>query len=342
LLLSACAPTIQGALTPPHDFRGPHFEDDVFVSFDGARLGLSVCRATIEGGEEFPEHDNEPFVPLPPVPTEPWAVVIGLHGMNDYARTFEMAGPYWASKGVTTYAYDARGFGRSPNRGVWAGEALMVEDLRTAVAVARKAHPKAIIAVVGESMGAAQGMVAFASDDKPKADRLVLCSPAVWGWSAQPMAYSLALWTAAHTLPGKRVTPPRGLKITPSDNIEMLRALGRDDLMLFNTRFDAIYGLVDLMDDAAASGGRLHGDTLFMYGAHDEIIPKKAAMAAARQLPHSARTALYPNNYHMMLRDLGAQVIWDDILAFLKDADSPLPSGASPLISVTKTLTSAR
>jgi pimeloyl-ACP methyl ester carboxylesterase len=156
------------------------------------------------------------------------------------------------------------------------------------------------------------------------------------------MAYSLALWTAAHTLPGKKVTPPRGLKITPSDNIEMLRALGRDRLMLFDTRFDAIYGLVDLMGDAAASGAKLRAPTLFMYGAHDEIIPKKAAVAAAERLPRSARTALYPNNYHMMLRDLGAQVVWDDILAFLKDADSALPSGALPLVPVSKTLTSAR
>lgn len=335
--ITGCAPTVQGALTPPGDFRGPHFENDVFVSFDGARLGLSVWRA--EAGEEFPQGDGEAFVPMP---VEPWAVVIGMHGMNDYARTFEGAGPYWAKHGVTTYAYDARGFGRSPNRGVWAGEALMVEDLRTAVAVARKAHPKAIIAVVGESMGAAQGMVAFASDDPPKADRLVLCSPAVWGWSAQPVAYSLALWTAAHTLPAKTVTAPRGLKITPSDNTEMLLALGRDRLMLFGTRFDAIYGLVDLMDDAANAAPRVSGPTLFMYGAHDEIIPKKAAMAAARRLPASVRTALYANNYHMMLRDLGAQVVWDDILAFLKDDDSALPSGAPPLIAVTKTLTSAR
>jgi alpha-beta hydrolase superfamily lysophospholipase len=320
LLLSACAPTIQNALKPPGDFAGAHFEQDVFVSFDGARLGLNIYAA--EG--------------------EPWAVVVGLHGMNDYARTFEGAGPYWAGHGVTTYAYDARGFGRSPSRGVWPGEALMVEDLRTAVAAARKAHPNAIIAVVGESMGAAQGMVAFAGADPPKADRLVLCSPAVWGWSAQPMAYSLALWTAAHTLPAKKVTPPGGLKITPSDNIEMLRALGRDRLMLFDTRLDAIYGLVDLMDDAAGSAAKLHAQTLFMYGAHDEIIPKKAAVAAAARLPRAARTALYPNNYHMMLRDLGAQVVWDDILAFLRDSDSALPSGASPLVPVTKTLTSAR
>ena len=44
----------------------------------------------------------------------------------------------------------------------------------------------------------------------------------------------------------------------------------------------------------------------------------------------------------MMLRDLGARVIWDDVLAFLKEPDSPLPSGAAPLVPVSKTLTSSR
>lgn len=307
-------------MTPPGDYAGARFEPDWFHSFDGARLGLNTYSAA----------------------AEPWAVLIGLHGMNDYARTFEGAGPYWAERGVTTYAYDARGFGRSPQRGVWPGQALMMQDLRTAVAAARRAHPQAIIGVVGESMGAAEGMVTFASADPPKADRLILCSPAVWGWSAQPMAYSLALWLAAHTLPAKRVTAPRSLKITPSDNTEMLLALGRDKLMLFGTRFDAIYGLVDLMDAASAAAAAIRGATLFMYGAHDEIIPKDAAMAAARRLPEGARTALYPNNYHMMLRDLGAQVVWDDILAFLRDPDSALPSGASSLVPVSRTLTSAR
>ncbi len=319
-MLSACAPTVQGALTPPLDFRGPRFDDNGFVSFDGARLGLNTYAA--EG--------------------EPWAVIIGLHGMNDYARTFEGGGPHWAARGVTTYAYDARGFGRSPNRGVWPGAALMKADLRTAVDVARKRHPRAVIAVAGESMGAAQAMVTFAEAEGPKPDRVVLCSPAVWGWAAQPMAYSVALWGAAHVLPGKKVTAPRGLKIKPSDNEAMLIALGMDDLMLFGTRFDAIYGLVDLMDDAAKSAVSLKTQTLFMYGARDEIIPEKAAMAAARRLAPQARTALYPDNYHMMLRDLGARVIWDDILAFLKDADSPLPSGAAPLIPVSKALTSSR
>jgi acylglycerol lipase len=320
LALSACAPLVQQALAPPVAFSGPHYTDDALVSFDGARLGLSTWKA--EG--------------------EPWAVVIGLHGMNDYARTFEMAGPYWAARGVTTYAYDARGFGRSPNRGVWAGETLMIEDLRAAVTAARAAHPGAIVAVVGESMGAAEAMVAFGGDDPPAADRVILCSPAVWGWAAQPVVYTLPLWVSAHTAGGKKVSPPSGLKILPSDNIPMLRAISSDPLMVFRTRLDAIYGLVRLMDHAAEAGARLKVPTAFLYGAHDEIIPKRAALAAARRLPAGTRTVLYPQNYHMMLRDLNARIVWEDVLAFLKAPDSNLPSGAPPLVPLSRTLTSSR
>ena len=38
---------------------------------------------------------------------------------NDYANAFHMAAPYWAERGVKTYAYDQRGFGRSYGRGEW-------------------------------------------------------------------------------------------------------------------------------------------------------------------------------------------------------------------------------
>ncbi|MGE3143772.1 MAG: alpha/beta fold hydrolase, partial [Hyphomonadaceae bacterium] len=193
MLLGACAPAIQSQLLAPAVFQGPRFDilADKFYSFDGAALGLSAW--------------------LPPAPEEPWAVIIGLHGMNDYARTFEEAGPWFAARGVAVYAYDARGHGRSPDRGIWGGERLMTEDARTAVAAARRLHPHATIAVVGESMGAATAMAAFGSPHPPAADRLVLVAPAVWGWSTMPELYALALWAGAHTLPGRALSPPRNI-----------------------------------------------------------------------------------------------------------------------------------
>src|SRR5580658_3069263 len=115
-LLCACAPLVQRAEAPGAAFQGPRLEQNSVVSFDGARLGLTHWDAA--GGQ-------------------PWAVIVGVHGMDDYANAFHLAAPYWAKHGIATYAYDQRGFGRSPERGVWGGDALMSQDLRTFTALIR-------------------------------------------------------------------------------------------------------------------------------------------------------------------------------------------------------------
>ncbi|MDX2274484.1 MAG: alpha/beta fold hydrolase [Hyphomonadaceae bacterium] len=316
-MLAACAPTVQSAHRSLDEApAGPHFniEAQRFYSFDGAPLGLSSW--------------------LPPEGRQPWAVIIGLHGMNDYGEAFYLAGPWFAERGVAVFAYDARGFGRSPNRGVWGGEQLMTEDLRAAVNAARRAHPNAVLAVVGDSMGSATAIAAFGSSAPPNADRLILTAPAVWGWSAMPDAYAVALWVGAHSFPWRTVSPPRGVqrRITPSDNIEMLRRIGRDPNMLFSTRIDAVYGLVSLMETASRRTARLSGDVAFLYGARDQIIPRHSALAAAERLPAGARTAIYADGYHMLLRDNQREVVYADILSYLRDPAAPFPSAAPSLV----------
>ncbi len=315
-LLVACIPTIQRAGSPAAQFRGARFEvaRERFVSFDGAELGLSAW--------------------LPQAEQETWAVIIALHGMNDYAGAFYLAGPWFAERGVAFYAYDARGFGRSPNRGVWGGERLMTEDVRTALRVARRTHPGAVVAVMGDSMGSSTAMATFGAENAPELDRLILVAPGVWGWSTMPPAYAATLWMGAHTLPWRAVSPPRSVTRTrtASDNNEALRRAGRDPHMIWTTRIDALYGLVSMMERASDRARNLNGPVLFLYGAHDQIIPRASANNAARRLPPSARTALYANGYHWLLRDLQRDMVYADILAFLRDPEAPFPSQAPPII----------
>jgi alpha-beta hydrolase superfamily lysophospholipase len=314
--LGACAPMLrQAASTPPANFQGPHFEADRIVSFDGVKLGLQTWAAQGEPG------------------SQPWAVIVAVHGMNDYANAFHIAGPVWAAQGVTTYAYDQRGFGRSPFRGVWAGEDLLVEDLRTVTALARARHPNALIVVAGESMGGSVAAAAFASDRPPAADRLVLLSPGVWGFKTQPLPYKTALWLAANFTASKVYTPPKFVtnRIYPTDNIDELRAMGRDRLMLWGARSDTLYGLVKLMSHAAKDVGDDHLPTLYLYGAHDDIIPKKAAFRAVKNLKPSDRTAYYAAGHHLLTRDHQGPVVMADVLAFIRDPQAPLPSGAPPI-----------
>lgn len=312
--LTGCRPLVQAAGAPPTGFPGPSLGPDAFVSFDGTRLPMHVWQAKDASGSAV----------------SPWAVIVGLHGMNDYAEAFGLAGPYWAGQGITTYAYDQRGFGRAPGRGVWGGEALMDQDLRTAVALARARHPHAILAVVGESMGGAVAISTFASDRPPPADRVVLAAPAVWGWDAQPVPSRVVLWLAAHVAPSSRLVTPNWLarRIMASDNVEELRRMGRDRNMIFDTRIDTLYGLVGLMQRAREQVGRVRAPVLFLYGAHDQIIPKAAAFYAARRLKRTDRSAYYAQGFHLLTRDVERRRVWDDITAFIRDPAAPAPSGA--------------
>jgi alpha-beta hydrolase superfamily lysophospholipase len=292
------APTLSGA------------GDRVYVAADGLRLPMRVWPA--EG--------------------EPKAVLLALHGFNDYSNAFADPAVWWAARGVTTYAYDQRGFGAARQAGLWPGVAAMVTDLRAVAALVRARHPRAPLYVLGVSMGgavvlAALGQPAGPGDPLAAIDGAVLVAPAVWGRATMNPLYRTTLWLGAHTMPWLRVTG-RGLDILPSDNIEMLRALGRDPLVIKETRIDALYGLVNLMDTALAASAQVEIPLLILFGALDEVIPKVPTRRMIGGLSGPRRFALYDAGYHMLLRDLQAEPVWRDVLAWAQDPTAPLPSGA--------------
>ena len=311
--LAACAPTVRGLGPAPAGFSGPRLEPDALVAADGLRLPMQV------------------WAPR----DEPWAVMVALHGMNDYSNAFALGGPWWAEHGIATYAYDQRGFGRAATRGYWPGADALVQDLRTAVALARQRHPKAVIAVLGHSMGGAAAIHAFASSEPPAADRLIVAAPAVWGWSRQALPNRLALWVTAHTAPGARLSAPDWLvrRVQASDNMEVLRAMSRDPNMIFKTRVDAVYGLVGLMQLADRELKAVKAPVFYLYGARDKIIPKAATRHAVRGLKADDRLAYYAQGYHLLNRDLQASRVWADIESYLRDPAAPFPSGAPNVIS---------
>ncbi len=316
LTLAACAtPAIQPPLTPPVGFAGPALEAQTLLMDDGGRLPL--VRWTPESGE-------------------PWAVIVALHGMNDSRAAFRLAGPWWAERGIETWAVDQRGFGEAPGRGVWAGQARMTEDLHTAVALARARYPRAVVAVVGESMGGAVAIAAFGSDRPPDADRVVLLAPAVWGWTAQGPVNSAGLWVTARVMGDRAVDAPEwAIRVRPaSDNRLELFRNGRDPNSVISTRFDALYGLVDLMETASSRLGEVRAPTLLLYGAHDNVIqkdPMRRALERAGDRP-GFRTGFYPDGWHILNRDLQAETMYRDVEAYLRDPAAPLPSGVGAVL----------
>jgi acylglycerol lipase len=105
------------------------------------------------------------------------------------------------------------------------------------------------------------------------------------------------------------------VKITPSDNIPMLVALGKDPLFQKQTRTATLYGLVNLMDEArtAPTGITTAPPILFLYGANDQIIPAGPTQAVIAGLGAKAEVKRYEHGYHMLLRDLEGEMVDHDV-----------------------------
>ncbi|MDF1749905.1 MAG: alpha/beta fold hydrolase, partial [Alphaproteobacteria bacterium] len=288
--------------------QAPKFQPYAFVMADGYRLPVSITL---------------------PNDQAPKAVLVALHGFNDYSHAFADAAPIWAQAGIAVYAYDQRGFGATQGRGLWHGTEAMVSDLANVTYILRSRYPSVPIAVLGESMGGAVALTAVTSDDlpHPDVDRTILSAPAVWGRAVMPWWQRWPLTLFSYTLPWLEIAPH--IRRTPSDNIPMLRALARDPLMIRRTRIDAIHGLVDLMDNAYAGIPKLGDNVLLLYGLNEDILPDSAWQGGVSRLTPGAgwRLALYDTGYHMLIRDLNAKLVIDDIASFILHPAAPLPSG---------------
>ncbi|MCP1676613.1 alpha-beta hydrolase superfamily lysophospholipase [Natronocella acetinitrilica] len=288
--------------------QAARLEADAVVTSDGQRLPLSTSA---------------------PAEEPPRAVVLALHGFNDYRRAFETMAQEMAESGVQVYAYDQRGFGGTADRGVWVGSDTLIEDARATLVLLREAHPDTPIYLLGKSMGGAVAIGALTRQPAPDIDGAILVAPAVWARRTMPWYQRAALWVGARVAPGREVRGS-GLSIRPSDNREMLRNLGRDPMVIKGTRIDAVEGLADLMDEALAGVSRLNGETLILYGEHDQVVPRRPTcrmLASLPEQPADWRFALYEDGYHMLTRDLNGRVVRDDITAWVLDRAQALPSG---------------
>ncbi len=258
------------------------------------------------------------------------AIIIAVHGFNDYRNAFAFPASWWMQHGVTTYAYDQRGFGETDQVGVWASKELLKKDLASFVQVIRRKSPNVPIFLLGESMGGAVVMTAVSDPEFPEVDGVILSAPAVWGWQSLNIFYKSTLWISAHLFPGAKPSG-KGLGIQASDNIPMLQNLGKDPLFIKQTRIDSIYGLVGLMDDAYDSAEKMTMPALFLYGANDEVIPKKPVEEVVSRLPKSADVVLYQDGWHLLMRDLQAAVVWNDILSWIERKEVPSGNKISAL-----------
>lgn len=289
----------------------PRLDEHFFVAADGVALPLTAWL---------------------PAGSEPKAVILALHGFNDYSNAFAIPAKLWAKSGIATYAYDQRGFGAAPDRTRWPGRAPLAADAATAARLLRRRYPGIPLYLLGESMGGAVAIIAETGESgtpKPDVDGIILGAPAVWGYETMNLPERIGLWAMVRLFPTATFTGQQ-LRIVACDNNAVLEAMARDPLIIKATRVDAVYGLVNLMSAALDAAPKLTTPLLLQYGAHDEIIPRDPVQLFVGGLPAAPdtarRLAYYPHGYHMLYRDLDGATVARDVASWVLDRGAPLPS----------------
>jgi acylglycerol lipase len=262
----------------------------------------------------------------------PRHIVLGVHGFNDYSKAFEPLAQHLAGElGATVYAYDQRGFGSNPEPGVWPGSDALLADLRHIVVQLRQRHPGLPLTVMGESMGGALVWVAAGESPGLAADQIVLKAPAVWGAQSMPWYQRLSLqWMNAiapdMTFTGRGV---QSLGITPTNDIEVSRELGRDPLFIKATRVSSLAGVTALMGRAQSLNTQPPQRSLVLYGLRDRIIPPPPVcdwlthLIAAEPPGAAPDFVVYPEGWHLLTRQLQTREVMQDLHHWLQQNALP-------------------
>lgn len=306
VVLSACSAPLVQPMDPVN--TQAKLESQAFITSDGYRL---------------------PFLSQSEPPDNPTAIIVALHGFNDYSQAFETMCRFMNKHNIACIAYDQRGFGATAHRGIWPGDGVLESDLVALVAMLEETYPGIPIYLVGESMGGAVIISALATT--PLAENksvfgAALLAPAVWARDTQPWYQRWALALAVRIAPSWKPTG-ESLNIIATDNVDALRAMARDKRVIKETRIDAVYGLTNLMDKALALSPMLATPTLILYGENDEVIPRTPTCRMLSKLEEANLDytfRLYPKGYHMLTRDLQSQNVFDDIYSWI-DTGASLP-----------------
>ena len=254
--------------------------------------------------------------------SKPQHIVLGVHGFNDYSKSFERLAQHLVSETqATVYAYDQRGFGANPQPGVWPGSEELINNLRHIAAQLRERYPGLPLTVIGESMGGAVALIAASETPGLAADQLILKAPAVWGAQSMPLYQRLSLYTMNLIAPEMSFTG-RGLSslgIRPTDDPEVSRDLSRDPLVIKATRVSSLAAVTELMGRAQTQTNLPSQRTLVLYGLRDKIIPPQPVCDWLTNLNSATPTVLkadfiiYKEGWHMLTRQLNTRETVEDI-----------------------------
>ena len=253
-----------------------------------------------------------------PAADAPRAHLLLVHGIAEHAGRYGHVATQLAKAGISTHAYDQRGFGGSGGHRAYVDRwSQYHDDVEDRLAEVRSAADSLAVILYGHSMG---GLIALgytlADPRRPLPDLLVLSAPAidaaVPGWKRR-LADILG-----GTVPRFAITntfPPGGLSSDPAVEAEYLadpRAVHRTTTRLGVSLFRE----QDRVKSALAGGRPLPVTTYVLHGADDPIVPEGASRSLEGRANVTRR--VYPGLHHETHNEPSGAAVIDDTIAWIR------------------------
>lgn len=247
----------------------------------------------------------------------PRAHLLLVHGIAEHAGRYGHVGTQLARAGITTHAYDQRGFGRSGGHRAYVDRwSQYHDDVEDRLVEVRSAAAGLPVVLYGHSMG---GLIAlgYALADPPRAlpDLLVLSAPAIDAvvptWKrrlADILAATVPRFAIANTFPKGALSSDPAVEVAYlADPVAVHRTTARLGVALFREQ--------DRVKAVLARGGPLPVTTYVLHGADDPIVPEWASRSLDGRT--NVKRRVYQGLHHETHNEPSGASVIDDTIAWI-------------------------
>ena len=256
-----------------------------------------------------------------------------------------MPATYLSKNNIFTVSFDLDGFGRNENFGFWYPLEAHTQTIEKKLIKLKKKYPEKKIFLLGESMGGAIVTSLIAKQKDLPIDGAILVAPALWNFSEKNFFKSLFMSLISRLFPNLKVDGKGWIKVTASDNQEVLKALSEDKYFIQQPSLESLNGIIKLMDesykDAKTFFSQPNYNTLVVIPLKDEIVPRKPLIellevTKIKSHEFSSDFLIFESSYHMILRDIKGDNVTEEIKKWIVERKNKKQNDFSEVIKKLK------
>ena len=257
------------------------------------------------------------------------AALILLHGFGDHSGRYGDVAAWFAARGVSVYALDQRGHGRSPGK---RGHVSRFAQFLSDVAALRKlvaGEERGPQLLLGHSFGATVALRYLETGPQGVAGAIV-SSPFL------AVAMKVAPWKVllARLLADIRPSLPvaTGLDVTHLSTDQAVGQAAKSDPLYHRVMTPRAYRELRAAQAAVvAEGHHIAVPLLFLLAGDDRIVGRQAAEAFARSLSGDVTVRVYDGFFHEVFNEPQRARVFRDVEQWLERVlEAPAPHGAGP------------